>query len=405
MLKLAIISDLHLGFKYGSERGEDSFKNAEKAFETALKEEPHLILIPGDIFHDKIPSLKILGRAIELFTKVNKLMKTNPVLLKKIKGGKTKQQKKIIPPIICIWGTHERRHAESVNPVQVLEKAGLLYCLHAESVLVEAGYDKIGLHGLSGVPEVYAADALKSWSPEPFPNTPNVFLIHQNFKELLPVDEALSYKDLPKGFDLFVLGHIHWQSETKHPTFNTPIIIPGSTVATQITKIESKKSKGIYIAEFSRQKGSTRFIKIPTRPLFYEKLDVSRQRPNEISVLILQKINEYLKKDFSVKPLLKIKLEGVLAEGFSPSDLNINSIIKDCKDKISLSIDKSKLVSAMLERQSELLQQLKEKKLSIEQLGLEILNKNLKSEIDITRLEAVFNFLSNDELEKAEEIL
>jgi len=396
MLKLAVLSDLHLGFAYGTERGEDAFVNAERAFSVALREEPNLILIPGDIFHDKIPRPEVLARAIELFTKVNKSMKTKPILLKK---------KQLIPPIICIWGTHERRHADSINPVQILEKAGLVYCLHKESALIEAGYDKIGIHGLSGTPEAYVIDELKNWQAEPFAGAPNVFMIHQNFKELLPIDEALGYKDLPKGFDLFMLGHIHWSLEAKHPLYNTPIIVPGSTVSTQLTKIESQKPKGIYIVELGRQKGNINFVPIKTRPLLYEKLNVAGQRPNEISVSIMQKINECLRRQYDQKPILRIKLEGILAEGFSPADLNLNSIMKDYRDKIILSIDRSKVTSTSLEKQSKLLAELKAKKLSIDQLGLELLKSNLKIELDPGKLEAIFNFLAEGELDKVEELI
>jgi len=405
MLKVAVLSDLHLGFAYGTERGEDSFANAEQAFSKALSEDPDLILIPGDIFHDKIPRPEVLGRAIDLFAKVNNSMKSKPLLIKRIKENKLSQTEHLIPPIIAIWGTHERRHSGSVNPAQILEKAGLIYCLHAESILVEVKYSKLGIHGLSGVPESYARDALKSWSPRPFEEAPNVLMLHQNFKELLPVDDALSFMDLPDGFDLFLLGHIHWPSESSHPKSKAPIIFPGSTVITQLNKIESEKEKGIYIIEFDRRKIRWRFKSISARPFFYEKINVTGLRPNEIAVAILQKINEYLRKEYDKKPLLRIRLEGTFAEGFSTADLNITSIIKDHADKLILSIDKSRLVSTLFEQQTELLSDLKEKKISIDQLGMHILKTNLKEGISAAKLETLFNLLANSDLEKVEEIL
>ena len=39
MLKLAVISDLHLGFSWGTERGQDAFEQASQAFELAIKQE------------------------------------------------------------------------------------------------------------------------------------------------------------------------------------------------------------------------------------------------------------------------------------------------------------------------------------------------------------------------------
>ncbi len=124
MLKLAVLSDFHLGFGQGTERYEDSFKNASLALELAAKSGPNLILLVGDIFHEKIPKPEVLAKAIEMFTKVGRLLKSNPLLVKRIKNNKIEEVKKVISPMICIWGTHERRHAQSVNPVQLLEKTG-----------------------------------------------------------------------------------------------------------------------------------------------------------------------------------------------------------------------------------------------------------------------------------------
>ena len=61
MLKVAVISDTHLGFAYGTERQEDSFINFEQAFNNAVREQPQAILLGGDIFHDRIPKQEILG--------------------------------------------------------------------------------------------------------------------------------------------------------------------------------------------------------------------------------------------------------------------------------------------------------------------------------------------------------
>ena len=88
MFKVAVISDTHLGFAYGTERQDDSFNNLERAFKLALQEEPRLILLGGDIFHDRIPKQEILGRAIEMFTKLNRVMSKKITVVRKLKDGK-----------------------------------------------------------------------------------------------------------------------------------------------------------------------------------------------------------------------------------------------------------------------------------------------------------------------------
>lgn len=406
MIKLAVISDLHLGFGVGTEREEESFANAEQAFNLALQHEPHLILIPGDIFHDRIPRQETLGRAIELFSSLKRRMSTKPVVLQSIKNQAVQNIKAQIPPIIAIWGTHERRHIQSTNPVQILEKAGLLACLHSESILVEVGADRIGIHGLSGVPESIAKEALQSWEPEPFPNASNVMMLHQTFRELIPViKEGLEFSELPKGFDLFLLGHIHWCDEMKQPTTQTPVIIPGSTIVTQHTKTESQKEKGIYIIELGRQKGKIEFVPIKSRKFLYEVLDAGKLRPGEVMIKINEVIQRCLKQKYGLKPVLKIKIEGVLAEGFSPADLSVNSVIKEYKDRLIIAIDKSGVSSTTMEEQSKFLAEFKDKKLSIDQMGIELLRANLKAKVSTKSIENIFHQLAEGNTELAEKEL
>ena len=407
-MKLAFISDLHLGFSYGTERGEESFENAEQAFELALKEKPDLILIGGDIFHDKIPRQEVIGRAIELFTKLNQKMK-KVLLLKKVnKNKETIEKKELIPAVIGIWGTHERRHENSTNPAQLLEKAGLLQLLHSESILVEVGYEKIGIHGLSGVPEDYAKDALKSWKPEPFENSHNILMLHQNIAELIPTEaNAISFADLPEKFDFYLLGHFHWHLEEKHPKTKAPILIPGSTVVTQLSQKEATGDKGFFIIDLPPEKKLRDIIfkVIRTRPAHYLSIETYGKKPIEVQFTISQAITKALSLVHTVKPMIKVKVKGILAQGFSPADLNINAIYKDFAEKVILDIDKSDIIAADAKEKTSLLQDLKERKISADQLGLELIKKNLSLPIDMQKLEQLFNLLSEEELDKAEEII
>ncbi|MGB9675287.1 MAG: metallophosphoesterase family protein [Candidatus Nanoarchaeia archaeon] len=407
-MKIAFISDLHLGFN-----GEESFANAEQAFNLALKEKPDLILIGGDIFHEKTPKQEIIGQAIDLFVKVNKELK-KVLLLQKIDKEKKKiEEKQLICPIIGIWGTHERRHADALNPAQILEKAGLIYLLHAESILVEVGYEKIGIHGLSGVPEDYAKDALKAWSPIPFNGCYNILLIHQNLAELMPIESnAISFKDLPDGFDYYLAGHFHWRYEDEHPKNTFPILIPGSTIITQLSQKEARSEKGFFILDLPPNKTlqSYTFKKIKTRPAHYCTIEVENKKPAEVQNIIYETIEKILSIQNSSEnnqeiPIIKVKLKGKLSKGFTTADLNFSQIYKDFSQKAILEIDKTDLTSEEGEEKASLLRELKDKKLSIEQFGLELIRKNLPNQISITKLENLFNFLAEEELEKAEQLL
>ena len=406
MLKIAVLSDTHLGFGIGTERENDCYENLEQATKLALKEGAQLILMCGDIFHDKIPRQEVLGKAIEIFTRVNRSMNSAPKLLKRVKLGNTEVFKElVIPPVIAIWGTHERRHIGSTNPVQILEKAGLMACLHTESILVECNSDKIGIHGMSGVPEQYAKDTMKAWSPKPFEDCFNILMLHQNIKEAMPpVDYALDFGDFPKDF-ISLCGHIHSTSRHKHPVSKNPIIVVGSTVTTQLQKIESETPKGFYIFEFGRENYNYKFVTIKTRPFFYETLDVAGKRPAEILADVEEKILSILKNNpvpENVKPVIRLKLDGKLAQGFRTEDFNFSRILAGFEQKVILSLDKSKLEAIDSQQHSNLLEDLRDRKLSIDEIGIKILEKNLGINISAEKLGTIFNLLSEDEIEQAE---
>ncbi|EQD59621.1 metallophosphoesterase, partial [mine drainage metagenome] len=66
------------------------------------------------------------------------------------------------------------------------------------------------------------------------------FMLHQSIYEILPFDESfMHYDDLPKGFDLYVCGHIH--SRVKATVNGKLFLIPGSTVLTQLKEGEQER--------------------------------------------------------------------------------------------------------------------------------------------------------------------
>ncbi|HKZ49866.1 MAG TPA: hypothetical protein VJ110_02585, partial [Candidatus Nanoarchaeia archaeon] len=278
----------------------------------------------------------------------------------------------------------------------------------AESILVEVGYEKIGLHGLSGVPEDYSRDALLSLKPEPFDNSHNVMLLHQNLAELIPVEgNYIKFSDLSEKFDIFLFGHFHWRYEDEHPKSKAPIIIPGSLVVTQLNQKEASREKGFFMIDLPHEKKLKKidFKPIQTRPAHYILLDVKDRRPAEIQLNISEALKKALQIKSDSKPMIKVKLKGTLAAGFKPSDVNLSGIYGDCKDSAILDIDKSDLNSADSAEKTSLLKDLKEKKISIDHLGLELIKKNLTNQIDSQKLEQIFYLLVEEELDKVEEIL
>lgn len=404
-MRIAFLSDFHLGFKQAG-REEEAFENAKQAFELAVNHNADLILIGGDVFHEEVPDAKALMQAMELFS-IAKNASNNYTKILKIKKDVKKEVILKGIPIVAIHGTHEFRGKDYVNYLQLFESAGFIAYLHAAKAICTINDEKIVVHGLGGVPEKKALDALKLWDPKPEKNAFNILMLHQSLKELLPFEDemiaTLSIAELPGGFDIIVNGHLHWQNEFngqgKH------LIIPGSTVITQMKRLESKKPKGIYLLD--TRTGKLEFLTLPEqRRFFYNKLEFRNASCEEV----MKEIKEYLEKTladtFKKKPLIKIKLTGNLAKGHSQENLELKELVNEFKEKAIISIDTNFFQEQFGKKIAELSKMQSERK-SIAELGFDLLEKNLaetnfENAFDVRR---IFKLLENGDIDKAREIL
>ena len=94
-------------------------------------------------------------------------------------------------------------------------------------------------------------------------------------------------------------------------------------------------------------------------------------------------VNDTLKKSFVDNKLESLEIRNI--------DAFLESIIFDRPVKAIVVIDKSKIMSAMLSEKAKLLADLKSNKISIDQLGLDLLAKNLKTK-DKEKVEMLFVF-------------
>lgn len=400
-MKVAFFSDLHLGFCEGKERQGESFENAMKAFDLALSQNADLIVLAGDLFDLDVPSQETLLNAFRIFLHAKKPCKK--ILLKKCKNKKTEFLEFENVPIISIHGTHEFRGKDQANVLELLESVGLIVYLHAGYVEADLGGEKFFIHGLGGVPEKKALDALKLFDPKPVDGGKNVLVLHQSIKEYLPFDDemiaSISLADLPNGFDLIVNGHLHWNA--LEDLGGKKFLLTGSTIITQMKKLESGRKKCISI--YDTKNGLIDFLELPLqRKMFYEKISFENAMPGEIKDLAEKKLGEILCQNFESKPLVRLKLCGTLCKGVSSSEVSLAELEKKFGQKAILSIDKDFSSIAFKEKMAEL-KKLQQSKKSISSIGLQILEKNISetsfgNAFDVS---GVFDLLSRDELDKA----
>jgi len=397
-MKISIISDAHLGFSPVEKLEEDSYENFEEAFTKALDSD--LIILAGDLFDSRAPKTKAWAYALKILSKAT-LQENRGVKLVEIDKQLKEASKKTLEhlPVIAIHGNHELRAKGEINAIEALENAGLLIYLNMNKVVFEKNGEKVAIFGLSHVPERFAKDVLDKWDPRPLEDCFNILLLHQNIDPFVysPLEQpTLNISNLPRGFDLIVDGHIHVSTQEKID--NTIFIIPGSTVITQFQASEAQNPKGFFKIDTKLKK--VEFVEINARKFFYETIEISREQ--NAREIIERKIREKIFGNFKKQPIVKIRITG----NAMISEKDLRELERKYQDSCILFFTKS-LESTELTQKLEFLRSLKESRVSLQEIGLNILKKsldelNFKNSFDFVD---IFNLLADEEVDTALNIL
>jgi len=364
---ILLTSDFHLGYGYNTEREKDCYF----VLDEILKEQIDLILFAGDMFESRVPRLEVLAEAMSFLIKL-KEKNSNAKFIECDKKINERALQGI--PFISIYGNHERR-PNLINPIQTLERAGLLINLHCQKIIFEIGNRKVAIHGMSHVPERYARDVLFEWNPKPVVGAINILLMHQNIEPFVysPLENAnLTLSDLPEGFDYIVNGHIHWKNVVD--LSRGKLIIPGSTVITQLNKKEAEIKKGYFLLN-----EELKFKEIKQRKFYYNSLENKEELENFLESLGTEEL----------KPIIKIKIKNT-----SPIDLNI--LEKKYKDK-GILIFQKEIETKFEKHRSEIVA----KQLTAEEYGQKLLKEKMKFD----KIEDLINAILEDDFSGVEKIL
>ncbi|MCX6821831.1 MAG: DNA repair exonuclease [Candidatus Aenigmarchaeota archaeon] len=401
-MKISILSDFHFGYGWNTKLEEDSYQNAQEAISKCLDSD--LILIAGDIFDSITPRTETLAKALKVLSKPLLTENKGAKLIKTINKNLPEISSRTLSgiPVLALHGTHERRTKEQTNTIEALEQTGFLIHLHCNGLTFEKDGQKVAIQGMSGVPERYAKDVLNKWDPKPEEDCYNIMMLHQSIEPYVysPLDPpSLNLSNLPKGFDLIIDGHVHEKDLTKID--GTTLLLPGSTIITQLKKEEADVQKGFYQVEIEKEV-KINFVPLENnRKFFYDEIEI---KPNvTIREQIEENISKTLDQGFKKIPIIKMKLIG---KETSVIDKELREIEKKYSDKAIIYFSKE-LESPEMTRKIELLKNLRERKLSIEEMGLQILKDNLKDMKFSSTFDSdsAFRLLSEGETEKAFDIL
>jgi DNA repair exonuclease SbcCD nuclease subunit len=394
-MKLAITGDFHLGFN------EDALPQARAALEACKGADA--IIIAGDVFDFRIPRQETLNEALQLFSQARESLGPDATIFEVDADGIISSLPGY-PPILAVAGTHERRSKGLANPVHLLDSAQCAVNVHARKVCVQKDGEKACFQAMAGVPEEFSRQVLRKMDFKPVPGAFNVFVFHQALSEAMPYGDSLCSQDLPDGFDLYVDGHIHWTAELVEG--KKRIIIPGSTVVTQMRKNETRRKQ---VVVFDTQAGTYETRPFATRPFLYR--DVVFESPataGEVVAELDAVIAELLSQAFSQAPTIKLKLSGRLANGLQPRDLDLTAIAKRFAGKALLHIDRDFENDAAAQAGAEELQRARSDPRGVRELSVSLFVDALKRrEIEVTAAQAeeLLDALCEEDAQRAAQLI
>jgi len=397
-MKISVLSDFHFGYGYNTELEEDSFENAEEAMTSALDSD--LIIVAGDIFDTKFPRTPVWSKAIKILTKPIVSENGGINFVKCSKDLKKISSRVLLnKPIVALHGNHEFR-GKTTNTLEALDNAGILIHLHKDTIIFEKNGTRVAIHGMSWVPDRYAKSELDEWGPIPIEGCVNILVLHQSISPFLysPLEKpSIDADNLPEGFDLIVDGHLHGAGQEK--VKGTPLIFPGSTVITQFDKTESRSEKGFYVVEINERDSGIdlnfKFNSIScSRKFFFEDVNIG----GGMRLNIEKKIDDILSLNHKKRPLIKLKLRGD-EKDYIEHDLK--EIEKIYGKRAILKFVKE-LESPEIAEKVEFLRNMRERKLSSEEIGLNLLNTNLEEMgfQNTFRVDNVFSLLVEGRVEE-----
>ncbi len=370
IMKFAHIADAHLGaFSKNPKLKELNLKAFEIAIQKSIEEQVDFIIIAGDLFHNPIPDMEIVRRAVE-------------ILKNAVDGGIR---------IYAIYGSHDFS-AGSTALLDVLSSTGLfkkvvnyeVYDGKLRILPVEdpTGVNILGVSGLSSAQEVEYFEHIDRDYLERIEH-PKIFVFHTTISELkpsyIPDRYALPKSLLPQNFDYYAGGHLHERIESD--LNGSPLIYPGALFGATYNDLDILKERGFYIVEDFKP----RFVPVEVCKFYKRVIKADGYSAEELNKRLL----ELSKEDYNGQVVI-LKVKGELSAG-KVGEIDFHSIRENIR---KTAIDVLLNTYSLRTKERERVNVVAESKEEIEE---GVFKKISKYGIDITR--RTFNILKEKQPE------
>jgi len=313
-MKFAHIADCHIGSWRDPKLADLSTKAFTKTVDTCIKENVDFVLISGDLFNTSLPSIDRLKEV----TKKLKQLKDNNI------------------NVYAIAGSHDFSPSGKTM-LDVIETAGLL----VNVVRGEANNNKLklnftidpktgakitGMLGKKGMLEKNYYEALDKKNLEAEEGY-KIFMFHTALTEFKPEEmekmESTPLSFLPKGFNYYAGGHVHYIFNKKEKGYGT-IAYPGALFPNNFSELQKYGHGGFYIIEDEE----IRYVPIKLHDTTNIEIDCEHKTPEKIEKELMHEITKHELKN----KIVMIKLSGTIESGII-SDIHFNEAFDKAYEK------------------------------------------------------------------------
>ncbi len=311
------MADCHIGSWRDPKLRDANTKAFLKAVEICIEKEVDFVLIAGDLFNTALPGIDALKVVV---TKLKELKDNNIA-------------------VYTIPGSHDFSPSGKTI-IDVLENAGLLINvmkgkiidekLRLEFILDKTGTKITGIFGKKGMLEKKQYKSLLKKELEQEKGF-KIFMFHTALTEFKPEEldsmESQPLELLPRNFDYYAGGHVHYVFSKKEPGYGV-IVYPGPLFPNSFSELEKLENGGFYIIEKTGQGIKLKHEPIIIYNVFSIKLDCSNKSPEQIK----EELEEKIRGMEFINTIVTIRLAGTLDSG-KLSDINIKEIFSKLYDK------------------------------------------------------------------------
>ncbi len=316
-MKFAHMADCHIGGWRDNKLSKLSIDAFEEAINICIKENVGFILISGDLFDTALPNIDLIKDVAKILDKV--------------------RSRNI--EVYVIPGSHDFSPSGKTM-LDVLENAGLCVNVNKtdEDGKLKIFEDKTGVKiaGLLGRRGGLEKEDFEKLNKEELENEKGfkIFMLHTALEEFKPKElekvEAQHYAVLPKNFNYYAAGHVHYIFDIKKENYGL-IAYPGPLFPNNFKEMEELRQGGFYIVN---DKLELKYTSVKLKDVV--SFLIEGKNVNEINEKIFYEINN---NDFNDK-IVMLRIRGELENG-KVSDVKIKEFVKLLNEKKAYAILKN----------------------------------------------------------------